>query len=125
MKEFLKNKLILSEKSWGAVWILTNSIPILLMVWLIPYITNDYFLTLFYILIILFSFWLHRNKNDFLIFFLGFILMIFFEYIFIKTGVETFVRNSLLGVMPLWLPFLWGYGFIVIARSVKILEKIF
>jgi len=36
--------------------------------------------------------------------------------------VETFVRNSLFGLMPLWLPFLWGYGFVAIKRGIKILE---
>ncbi len=125
MKEFLKNKLILSEKLWDIVRILVNSIPILLMIWLIPYIENDYFLTLFYILIILGALSIKCTKIDVVIFFCGLGLMTVFEYIFISTGVEIFVRNSLFGVMPLWLPFLWGYGFIAIARSVKILEKIF
>ncbi len=43
------------------------------------------------------------------------------EYFFISTGVETFIRNSLFGVMPLWLPILWGYGFIAIRRGVEAL----
>ncbi len=49
--------------------------------------------------------------------------MIASEYVFCSTGVETFVRNSLFGLMPIWLPFLWGYGFIAIKRSVLILDK--
>lgn len=60
---------------------------------------------------------------DGIIFIFGFCAMIFFEYIFISTGVETFVRNSLFGSMPLWLPFLWGYGFVAIKDGVKILEQ--
>jgi len=58
-----------------------------------------------------------------LIFLFGFITMIVFEYLFVSTGVESFVRNSLLGIMPLWLPFLWGYGFVAIKRSVEILDN--
>jgi hypothetical protein len=45
------------------------------------------------------------------------------EYFFISTGVETFARNSLFGLMPLWLPFLWAYAFVVIKRAVIILSK--
>jgi hypothetical protein len=49
--------------------------------------------------------------------------MIVSEYLFIKTGVETFNRTTLFGLMPLWLPFLWAYGFVAIKRSTEILSK--
>ena len=49
--------------------------------------------------------------------------MAIFEVIFISTGAETFNRVSLFGLMPIWLPFLWGYGFIVIKRSIEVLEN--
>ncbi len=103
--------------------IFLNSIPILLMIGLIPMIRNDYVLTIFYIIIILISHVIKKEKNDILIFIFGFFIMILSESIFISTGVETFTRNSLFGLMPLWLPFLWGYGFIAIRRGVCILEK--
>lgn len=48
--------------------------------------------------------------------------MLIFESIFILTGVEVFQRNSLFGIMPLWLPFLWAYGFIAIKRTIRILD---
>jgi hypothetical protein len=51
----------------------------------------------------------------------GFIFMTLSEYLFISTGVEVFERDSLFGLMPLWLPFLWGYGFVVIKRSSDLL----
>lgn len=53
----------------------------------------------------------------------GFIIMTISEYIFISTGVETFTRNSFLGLMPLWLPFLWAYGFVLISRNVEIIRR--
>lgn len=100
------------------------SIPILIMIGLIPVIQNDYTLTVVYILIILSIFALKKDKVlDAIIFCFGFCMMIIFEYIFISTGVETFIRNSLFGIMPLWLPFLWGYGFVAIKTGIKILEK--
>ena len=105
-----------------AIDIFINTTPILLMIGLIPLIQNDYWLSLIYILIIGISFVFKLEKKDLLVFSFGFLVMIISEYLFISTGVETFIRNSLFGLMPLWLPFLWGYGFVVIKRSVKLLE---
>jgi len=103
--------------------ILINAIPVLLMIGLIPLISNDYWLTLAYIIFIVVSLVIATEKNDLLIFVFGFFVMIIFEYVFTSTGVEVFQRNSLFNLMPLWLPFLWGYGFIVIKRSIIILDS--
>ena len=102
--------------------IILNIIPILLMIGLIPVIQNDYVLTVMYVGIILISFLVKKEKGDIFIFVFGFFAMILSEMVFISTGVETFVRNTLFGLMPLWLPFLWGYGFVAIKRGIKILE---
>ena len=102
--------------------IFLNAIPILIMIGLIPLVKNDYLLTVFYIGIIVLSLIVIKSrKNDLVAFIFGFVVITFFEYIFISTGVETFTRNSLFGVMPLWLPFLWAYGFVAIKRSIKVL----
>jgi len=93
------------------------------MIVLIPFITNDYLLTAAYILIIIISLIIKKYKNELLIFCFAFFIMIASEYVFISTGVESFQRHSLLGLMPLWLPFLWGYGFIVIKRVTQILDS--
>lgn len=106
-----------------AIDIFINTIPILLMIGLIPLVQNDYLLSCLYVLIIGVSFVFKLEKKDLVIFAFGFLVMIVSEYLFISTGVEVFIRNSLFGLMPLWLPFLWGYGFIVIKRSVKILDN--
>lgn len=92
------------------------------MIGLIPIIENDYVLTVFYVLIIFLSFKIKKEKGDMFIFLFGFCAMILSEMVFISTGVETFVRNTLFGLMPIWLPFLWGYGFVAIKRGLKILE---
>ena len=92
------------------------------MIGLIPLVKNEYLLSLLYIAVILISFKIKYVKNEYKIFIAGFILMIIFEFIFISTGVETFIRNSLFG-MPLWLPFLWGYGFVAIRRVGEYLIK--
>ena len=101
--------------------ILLNALPILIMIALIPRVQNDYSLTLIYLGIIMLALFIRRDGYDLKIMFFGFVIMIVFEYIFVSTGVETFNRNTLLGLMPIWLPFLWSYGFVVIKRSVEIL----
>lgn len=92
------------------------------MIGLIPVVQDDYLLTVLYIGIILISLAVKRTQHDVLVFFVGAVFMMISEYLFISTGVETFIRHSLFGLMPLWLPILWGYGFIVIKRSVSILN---
>lgn len=101
--------------------IFLNAIPILLMIGLIPFVSNDYILTLLYIAIIVVALVMKRASKDVLIFVFGFVIMTVFEFLFISTGVETFTRHTLFEFMPLWLPFLWGYGFVAIKRSVEIL----
>ncbi len=102
--------------------ILLNALPVAIMIVLIPLISNDIVLTLAYVIVIAFAFMIKREKNETKVFFFGFIIMIICEYFFVSTGVETFQRNSLFGMMPLWLPFLWAYGFVAIKRSIEILK---
>lgn len=102
--------------------IFLNTLPILIMMCLIPFISNDISLTFLYIVIILISFFIYREKNEITIFIFGFLVMIAAETLFVSTGVETFVRNSLFGIMPLWLPFVWGYSFVAMKRAIKILN---
>ena len=103
--------------------IFLNAMPVILMIALIPVIKNDYLLTGIDVLIIAVSFSIKYQPKDYLFFSFGFIIMIASEYLFISTGVETFVRNTLFCLMPLWLPFLWAYAFVVIKRSINILDK--
>ena len=102
--------------------IIVNILPIILMLLLIPIVINDYFLTLIYIIIITYQY----EKKDLLFLAIGFVAMfvamLIGEYFFIKTGVETFNRNSLFNLMPLWLPFLWAYVFVIIKRVISILK---
>lgn len=105
-----------------AIAIFINSIPTLVMIGLIPVVENDFFLAALYIVVIFIAFKIKRERTELQVFFLGMLIMIVMEYIFVSTGVETFVRNSLFNMMPIWLPLLWGYGFVAIKRSVRVLE---
>lgn len=101
--------------------ILLTAFPILIMIGLIPVVTNDYTLTVIYIAIIFVALGKKRNHHNLPTLIFGFIIMLISESIFVSTGVETFNRHSLLGLMPLWLPFLWAYVFVAIKRAVEIL----
>jgi len=105
-----------------ALHIFLNALPVLIMIARIPLVANDYVLVIGYIVIVAVAFIIKKEKNDLLIFAFGLCAMIVSEYLFIKTGVETFNRASLFGVMPIWLPILWGYGFVAIKRAVDILN---
>lgn len=105
------------------VAIIRESLPILFMIGLIPLVKNDTVLTFIYIGVIAVSLLVKRTKNDIVVLVVGFVAMTISESLFIATGVEVFIRNSLFGMMPLWLPFLWAYGFVVMKRSLHILDE--
>lgn len=102
--------------------IVLNALPILLMIGLIPLVSDDYILATAYVVIIIAALMIKRELNDLPVLVFGFFAMILSEYIFVSTGVETFQRNTLFGMMPIWLPVLWAYGFVVIKRSVEIIS---
>ena len=100
-----------------------QALPILIMIGLIPVVSSDILLTGLYIMLSSIALNIQKEKHDLLIYTIGFFFMLISETIFILTGVETFQRNSLFGIMPLWLPFLWAYGFVAIRRVIHIIEK--
>ena len=106
-----------------AQYIVVNAIPVLVMIALIPIISNDYLLALADVIIILVALKIKYEEKEWTVLLLGFLIMIASESIFISTGVETFIRHSMFGIMPLWLPFLWAYGFVAIKRSVEALKQ--
>lgn len=95
---------------------------VLVMISLINFVNNDYILAGIYILIILADMAIRKTRHDTVALVFGFFAMTMFEYVFVSTGVETFTRKSLLGVMPIWLPILWAYGFVSIKRAVEIVD---
>ena len=102
--------------------IILNVIQILVMILLVKVIKNDYYLIIVYALLILTMLKINYEKNEYKLLISGIIFMFVTEYIFISTGIETFTSQTLIN-MPIWLPLLWGYGFIVINRVSKELLK--
>lgn len=94
------------------------------MIGLIPIVRDDYLLVATYLIIILISFAIKREEKDILVFVFGLVVLTISEILFVSTGVETFTSKTLFGLMPLWLPILWGYAFVAIKRSVLIISKV-
>jgi hypothetical protein len=103
--------------------ILLYILAIAVMIGLIPLIQNDFILTGVYLVFIAVTLSIRREKNDWIFLVFGFVGLFCSEYFFISTGVETFNRHTLFGVMPVWLPFLWSYAFMIIGRCIRILDK--
>ena len=99
------------------------ALPIVVMIGLIPFVPNDYLLSAIYTLFIIALLFIKSEKNDLLALFFGLIGVTISEAFFVSTGVEVFVRHTLFGLMPLWLPILWAYVFVTIKRSLRILDR--
>lgn len=93
------------------------------MIGLIPVFQNDYHLLYAYIILSMGLLFIKKTRSDIPVFFIGLIFMTISEYFFLKTGVEEFTRKSLFGIMPIWLPVLWAYGFVTIKRIVETLNN--
>ena len=96
---------------------------VVIMVALVTVIKNDYTLTGIYSVFILSAVVFKKERSDFMFLTIGFFGLILGEYFFVSTGVETFNRNSLFGIMPLWLPFLWSFIFLSMKRLFWLLVK--
>ena len=98
-------------------------ITIVIMIGLVGFVENDYVLSIIYLGIITTAIVVKRERTDLPILTVGFLGTLIGEYLFISTGVEIFNRTSLLGIMPLWLPFLWSYIFLAMKRVCWMLVK--
>jgi hypothetical protein len=103
-------------------YILRTILPIVLMIALIPYVKSDAFLAVLYLLIIGLMLLYRYEKHDLLALLIGIVVMTLSESFFISQGVEIFAHTSLFGLMPIWLPLLWGAAFIAIKRILKFLQ---
>src|SRR4051812_9842354 len=104
--------------------IIMRAAPILGMIALVPLVHDDYMLALIYLGIIAISA-LRYEREDFVFLVFGFCILLLGEYFFLLTHVEFFTRTTLLGVMPIWLPFLWAYIFVAMKRSVELFARYF
>jgi hypothetical protein len=99
-----------------------QAMPTLIMVILVFFIKNDYTLTAFILIITVIAFLIKYERYEIWVYSVGFITMLVFEILFVSTGVETFNRNSLFGIIPIWLPFLWAYGIVAVRRCARLID---
>ena len=99
------------------------ALTILVLIALIPIVKSDYLLAAIYFAAAMLLFVRGAEEHDGAAWLFGLVGITASEYFFISTGVETFNRISLFGIMPVWLPFLWAYAFVLIKRTLVILNK--
>ena len=63
-------------------YIALNFVPIVVMIALIPIIKNDHLLAVVYLIIVAVSLFIKRDEKDFLVFFLGLVMLTISETIF-------------------------------------------
>ena len=107
----------------AAYRILQEALPIILMIALIPFVRNDYYLAALFIAITAVAFLVEYRRKDLMLFLIGSLIFSLGEALFITTDIETFKRTSLFGIMPIWLPILWGYIFVALRRAVVVLDS--
>ncbi len=105
-----------------AVRVFVTAFPVFFMIALVPFVRNDFVLAGIYIAIIALSS-LRYSREDFVFLVFGFFIFLLGELFFISMGVEVFLRQTLFGVMPIWLPFLWAYIFVAMKRGVLLFQK--
>src|SRR3989304_8063467 len=77
---------------------------------------NELIFTTAIILILLINFKIKYYKNEWTLFFIGMILGFFIEVVLgLYYRMQYWENARLLGV-PIWLPIVWGYGFVFIRR---------
>jgi len=108
-------------RKWAIL--ISYSLPIIPMIALISLIADDYLLAIIYAGCIVALYRYMHEPHDVLALAFGFVGITIAEYLFVMTGVETFTRQTLLGVMPIWLPFLWAYAFLTIKRSLEVIGR--
>lgn len=103
--------------------IFLETLPIVLGIFL-SYLLwqNTVLLFLVYLTFTLGLIYLHKDKTEFIIFAYGILIGILVEVVGTKvSGYQSFTKPDFLGI-PIWLPIVWGYGFIAMKRIGAILK---
>ena len=103
--------------------IVTSVLPVMVMIALIPLVRNDIVLSGVYTLFIAATLLIRQDRKDYVFLSVGMVIPTIGEILFVSTGVESFSRDILVFGIPIWLPLLWGYVFLMMRRGVTALEK--
>ena len=103
--------------------VLTSMLPVVVMIALIPLVRNDIVLAVIYTLFILVTLAIRQDRKDLVLLGVGLVIPTIGEILFVATGAEVFTRDVLIFGIPLWLPLLWGYVFVMMRRGVAALER--
>lgn len=84
---------------------------------------NNVLLFILYIVLTAMLIYIHKDKSEFIIFAYGVVIGAIVEIIGTRvSGYQSFA-NPDFGVIPMWLPIVWGYGFIAMKRIGMVLQS--
>lgn len=103
--------------------VLIETLPIIFGI-LLSYLfwRNNFLLFVIYIFLILLLIYIHKDKSELVIFIYGVVIGTIIEVIGTQiSGYQSFAKPDFGGI-PVWLPVVWGYGFIAMKRIGLILK---
>ena len=98
-------------------------IPLFLVLVIFFFTQNEWLVTLGIVVLITISFLIKYYKNEWRVLLFGIILGFLFEIAGDLVYQAQYWENASLFGIPVWLPLMWGYGFIFIRRIGNILTK--
>lgn len=103
------------------IWFQLVPLFLVLLIFLIT--QNEWLVTLGIVVLICLSFAIKYTKNEWKVVVLGAVLGFLFEMAGDYIYQAQYWENASLFGIPVWLPLMWGYGFIFIRRIGNILVK--
>jgi len=111
----------MKKRGWKGV--LKDIGPLIVALALQPFIQGEVQYTIVIVAVLLITFKIKYYKGEWTLFLVGAIISLLFEMVgglYYRT--QFWADASLFGI-PIWLPILWGYGFVMIGRFRKYFVK--
>ena len=104
--------------------IILELVPIaLIMIFVFLFYLNNLILTLLILAVIIVSLLVNFQKHEVWIMIIGTPIIMIIEYLLVRSGAESFSNPVVFG-LPIWLPFIWAYGLVVMKRIAMFLSKL-
>lgn len=103
-----------------ALKITKESVP-LLLIFTVELFLNQWFVLIAILVAIIYMFYRNYNKGEMQLFVFGTILGFIIEVVMGLVARHQYWNETFLFGVPVWLPFIWGYGFVIIHRVGEIL----
>ena len=103
--------------------IATQLLQLIIVFVILTFTRSELIFVFVLVILLLVNFKIKYNKNEWVLFLIGCLVGFIIEVVLGKVyRMQYWQQDSLFGV-PLWLPLLWGYGFVFIRRIGNLIVK--